>query len=94
MSEWNELWDQAVVPVLAEAMAEGTLIGWVKLDHNTGGPHNAKILYFVDSWDRLDDLFSKVGDSREDNADAWSRLSELTRAHDDNIWAPVSNTGM
>jgi hypothetical protein len=81
-------------PVLADAVQEGILVGWVKLDHNTGGPHNAKILYFVDDWDRLDDLFRNAGDSREGNADAWNRLSELTQAHDDNIWAPVSNTDM
>ena len=94
MSEWNELFDRLMAPVLNDAVEEGILAGWVKLDHNTGGPHNAKFLYFVDDWDRLDALFRKAGDAREGNADAWNRFSGLTRAHDDNIWVPVSNTGM
>jgi len=94
MREWNEVWGRAMKPVLAAAVQEGILAGWVKLDHNTGGPHNAKFLYFVDDWDRLDALFRKAGDAREGNADAWNRFSGLTRAHDDNIWVPVSNTGM
>jgi len=92
MGEWNDILGEALAPVLAEAMEEGILVGWVKLNHNTGGPHNAKILYFVDDWDQLDDLFSKVGESRDGNEAAWKRFAEISRAHDDNIWVPTALT--
>lgn len=94
MSEWNELWTSLMKPVLETARQEGILLGWVKLGHNTGGPHNVKLLYFVEDWDQLDDLFRTFGNSRDGNAAGWERFAELTRAHDDDIWAPVSNTGM
>ena len=94
MSEWNDILTEVLAPVLDEAMQEGILVCWVELDHNTGGPHNKKLLYFVNGWDHLDDLFMKVGESRDGNEVAWKRYGEISRAHDDNIWAPVSNTGM
>jgi hypothetical protein len=95
MQEWNDLWTNVVTPILEEARQEGTLVGWVKLDHNTGGPHNVKILYFVDGWDQLDDMFTKLGGTlQEEHADAFARFNELTVAHDDNIWVPTSMDDM
>lgn len=92
MSEWNDIVSQVLAPVLDEAMQEGILVGWVELGHNTGGPHNKKLLYFVDDWDQLDDLFMKVGESRDGNETAWKRFGEINRAHDDNIWVPTALT--
>jgi hypothetical protein len=57
MGEWNRLWSEVVAPILEQAMNEGLLGGWVRLEHNTGGPHNSKVLYMFDSWDDIDDLF-------------------------------------
>jgi hypothetical protein len=60
MGEWNRLWSEVVAPILEQAMNEGLLGGWVRLEHNTGGPHNSKVLYMFDSWDDIDDLFGKL----------------------------------
>jgi hypothetical protein len=94
MGEWNESWDSMMRPVLDEAVDEGMLLGWVKLDHNTGGPHNAKVMYFVDDWDKMDDFFQKAFASMGEDEAAMMRFAGLMRAHDDDIWVPVPTGDM
>ncbi len=95
MAEWNRMWNEVAEPIMNEAMAEGTLGGWVRLSHNTGGPHNFKVLYFFDSWDDMDDLFAKlIGTMSEKHPEQWVRVNEMFRAHDDAIWTPTTRDGM
>ena len=70
------------------------MLGWVKLDHNTGGPRNAKVTCFVDAWDKLDDFFQMVFASMGEGEDAMTRFAGLIRAHDDDIWVPVPTSDM
>ncbi len=95
MAEWTRMWTDVVAPILQEAMAEGLLGGWVKLNHNTGGPHNSKVLYFFESWDDIDDLLEKLlGTMAEEHPDEWARTNELFQAHDDVIWVPTTRGEM
>jgi hypothetical protein len=95
MGEWDEMWTDVAAPILAEAMSEGILTGWVKLGHNTGGPHNSKVLYFFNGWDQIDDLFAKlIGTMAEAHPDQFARINEMIRAHDDFIWAPTTQDEM
>ena len=95
MEEWNGIWTDVVAPVLEAAMAEEILGGWVKLNHNTGGPHNSKVLYFFESWDDIDDLFGKLlGTMADEHPDEWARANELFHAHDDVIWVPTTRGEM
>lgn len=95
MEEWNRLWTEVATPILDKATSDGLLGGWVKLNHNTGGPHNSKVLYFFDSWDEIDDFFGRLQETlAEEHPDAWSRISQLIQAHDDVIWVPTPRGGM
>jgi len=95
MAEWNSMWSDLTVPILDRAMDEGILEGWAKLNHNTGGPHNSKVLYWFDSWDDIDDLFGMMaGAMAEEHPDAWERGAELFQAHDDAIWVPTPRNEM
>ncbi len=95
MDEWNRLWTDVAFPILEQAMSDGILSGWVKLNHNTGGPHNSKVLYMFDSWDDIDDLFDRlVGTMSEEHPDVWARVNELLQAHDDVIWAATTRDEM
>ena len=89
--EWDRAWTELAGPILAEAMEEGLLVGWVKLNHNTGGPHNSKILYFFEEWGHIDPLFSRLlGGMAEQGAEQFDRIMGMIRAHDDVIWEPTS----
>lgn len=88
--EWHRLWSETAAPILAEAMEEGLLGGWVKLNHNTGGPHNSKILYFFEEWDDIDDLFDTFLSDMAQDQDQFQRTMELFQAHDDVIWVPTT----
>ena len=95
MAEFDEIYAKILVPTLEEARQEGMLVGWVKLGHNTGGPHNVKLLYFVDGWDDIDDMFMKLGGTiQEQYPSEFARLNEIMSAHDDNIWVPTSTGDM
>ena len=92
--EWNRMWTEVAGPILEEAMVEGLLGGWVKLDHNTGGPHNSKIVYLFEDWDDIDDLFELLlGQMAERYPDDAATMFALFRAHDDVIWVPTPPSG-
>lgn len=95
MENWDRLWNEVAAPILEGAMNDGILSGWVKLSHNTGGPHNSKVLYFFDSWDDIDDLFGRlISTLAEDHPSEWARANELNRAHDDAIWVETTRDEM
>ncbi len=95
MAEWNRMWKDVAGPLLTQAMSDGTLGGWVRLGHNTGGPHNSKVLYMFESWDTIDDFFGKLlSTMAEKHPDQWAQINQLFQAHDDAIWAPTSQAGM
>lgn len=95
MAEWNRMWTDMVFPFLNQAVEDGRLAGWVKLNHNTGGPHNSKVLYWFDSWDDIDDLFQGLFSTmEEEHAEAWERLAALFQAHDDVIWVSTRREEM
>jgi hypothetical protein len=91
MQEWQALWNDAAGPLLAQAMADGVLGGWVRLDHDTGGPYNSKLLFLFDDWDNIDDvIFDRmIGTLVEEQPEQWARLNALFDRHDDVIWEPA-----
>lgn len=95
MAEWNRAWTEVAAPILEEAMEEGILGGWVRLGHNTGGPHNSKVLYLFEAWDHIDDLFDKLlSELAEAHSEDFELVNRLIRAHDDAIWVPTPVEGM
>lgn len=90
--EWNDQWSGFMPDFIAAAAEDGQRVGWVRLDHDTGGPHNSKILLLFDDWDVIDDfLFDRVlGTLAEQRPELWRRLNELISTHDDIIWVPTT----
>lgn len=92
MDEWNAIWASYVNPIFEQAMEDGLLGGWVRLDHNTGGPYDSKYLIMVDGWDKLDDvIFDRmIGTLVEEHPEQWARVNELFSQHTDIIWEPAT----
>lgn len=88
IDEWNQIWTDLSESILQDAMDDGLLGGWVRLDHNTGGPYNSKHLFLFDDWDRIDDVIFErlIGTLAEEQPELWSRLNGLFQEHDDVIW--------
>lgn len=62
---------------------------------NSGGPHNAKVLYFFAEWDDMDDFFERVpAGLEEEHAADFQALSNMIQAHTDVIWVPAPDPGM
>ena len=90
MEEWTRIWTEVTGPILDQGMADGLLGGWVLLGHNTGGPHNFKVLYLFDEWDDIDDLFAALQETMaEDHPADWAMTQEMRVAHADAIWEPT-----
>lgn len=90
---WNSVWDGAAGALLAESMAAGVLDGWVKMDHNSGGPFNSKILYFFQDWDEIDDFWSFfLREFPQRNPNEAGIAFSAIREHNDVIWVPTSST--
>lgn len=92
MQEWQALWNDAAGPILEQAMADGLLGGWVRLDHDTGGPYNSKFLFLFEDWDNIDDvIFDRmIGTLVEEQPEQWARLTALFDRHNDVIWEPTA----
>ena len=90
LEEWNRLWTDVAIPILDEAMDDGLLGGWVLLGHNTGGPHNSKMMYLFENWDGIDDVFESLQETlAEEHAEDWETMNRLRGPHDDIIWVPT-----
>lgn len=89
VEEWNSTWSDLMADFIEEAADEDLSVGWVRLDHNTGGPHNSKHLLLFESWDDIDNfVFDRViGMLMEEQPELWTRLNELFDTHDDVVWA-------
>ncbi len=91
--EWNRLWQEKAFPIIQRAIDAGQIGGVVKLNHNTGGPHNSKFLYLFEDWDQIDDFFAAfLSELGEDGT--LNKMFRMMEAHDDVIWAPVTREGM
>ena len=88
LQEWTADFERYTKPALRQAMDEGLITGWVRLDHDTG-PWNVKYVYWLTEWDAYDDLSALLAESRE--AMDLERL-RAARAHQDNVWQMVPPT--
>ena len=89
VDEWNRIWSESVGPILDQAMKDGLLGGWVVNEHNTGGSHNWKVLYFFEEWDDIDDFFGSLLGQLTSDAELWQQIGSRIEAHTDVIWAAV-----
>ncbi len=94
-AEWYRIWEEVATPIIEQAMADGTVGGWVTLDHNTGGRHNFKVLYMFDGWDKIDDFHGKLlGTMAEQHPADFAKLMGMIGGHDDVIYVPTTQAGM
>jgi len=89
LEAYDEDFEQYAAPILEQAVADGLITGWAKLGHDTGGPWNVKLLYWMDSWDNADDLIARLGEGREGMDPEAMRSA---RAHEDHVWRSVPRT--
>ncbi|MGD2068813.1 MAG: hypothetical protein PVI57_09105 [Gemmatimonadota bacterium] len=91
---WDGFWQENVLPVLQDAMDAGVLAGVVTLNHNTGLPHNKKVLYMFEEWDDMDDMWNMFFERMEtEHGEAFAESLSLVQAHDDIIWAAPPPSG-
>lgn len=79
-------------PALDRAVEEGLLQGWAELRHDTGGPWNVRMIYWLDSWDAADDALMRVGEIRQELGEDWEG-GPMIRSHADNVWQSVPRSG-
>lgn len=91
---WEALWEAHAFPALNDAMAAGTLGGWVTEMHHTGGRYNWKVIYLFEDWDSIDDFFNGMMGALMSDPAVWGEMGSMIQAHDDIIWAPVAAPGM
>lgn len=89
MQAWNADWEEVVVPILEEAMANDILAGWVVNDHNTGYRFNRVQVFLFEEWDDIDDFWNMFIGGLTSNPDTWDRIGSMIQAHDDVIWHRV-----
>lgn len=93
MDAWNAAWDEFMVPMMDQAIADGILGGWVIENHNTGGPDNWKVLYLFEEWDDIDDFFGQVLPQAMSNPRMLALMDSAMQSHDDIIWDNVAPPG-
>jgi hypothetical protein len=91
LEEWNANFDRYSRPALQRAMDEGLISGWAKLDHDTGGPWNVKLIYWPTDWDDIDELIAMLVAGGE-QMDPEAMRSAL--GHEDHVWRMVPRSGM
>lgn len=79
-------------PGLEQAMQEGLITAWARLDHSIGGPWNSKTVLWMTSWDAIDDVLELLGRTAEELG-ASRAGSTAVRGHTDIIWTPVPKSG-
>ncbi len=90
--EWGADFMKNGKPALERAMDGGPLVAWASLHHDTGGPWNVKYVYWVESWDQIDDLLMMLGEARQQSGMDVESLRAV-RAHADNVWRSVPRSG-
>lgn len=91
LEQWNADFDRYSRPALQRAMDEGLISGWAKLDHDTGGPWNVKLIYWPTDWDTIDELIAMLVAGGE-QMDPEAMRAAL--GHEDHIWRMVPRSGM
>ena len=87
---WNSVWEGPARALVEESAAAGGVDGWVKLDHNTGGPLNSKLLFFFEDWDEIDDFWAFfLAELPARYPDQAGQAFSVIREHDDVIWVPT-----
>lgn len=84
-SQWNDDFVQYTRPALERAVEEGVIKAWVALGHDTGGPHNAKYLYYLEDWDQVDDALAFLNEVRVELGMTAESMAGL-RGHTDEVW--------
>jgi hypothetical protein len=85
--EWMDLYRQDWEPLLAEMVADGRLLGYNALIHNTGGIYNFRLAM----QGTRDTNFDRVGEDvlaqwTTRNPASFQRTLEMLRGHDDELW--------
>ena len=86
--EWQADFAAHGRPALERAMEEGLIDAWAELHHDTGGSGNVRYVYWMDSWDAIDDALSGIGETRQELGQT-VETGALIRAHSDDIWRTV-----
>ena len=63
--EWNAEFLEYGQPALERAVEEGHIQAWAALGHDTGGPYNAKFVYWLEEWDQTDDALAFLAEARD-----------------------------
>lgn len=77
------------MPVLEQAMENGSLAGWVVLDHNAGARYNRNQIMLFNDWDNIDDVPGTLMESMFSDEERWQEIGAMVRGHDDNVWSQV-----
>lgn len=85
LEQWKADFERYSRPGLERAMDEGLITAWARLDHSIGGPWNSKTLFWLDSWDAIDDVLELLGRTASELG-APSSGSAAVRGHTDMIW--------
>ena len=90
LEQWNADFERYSKPALQRAMDEGLITGWAKLDHDTGGPWNIKLIYWPTDWDTIDELIAMLIEGGEQMDPERMRAA---LGHEDNVWRTVPRSG-
>lgn len=93
VEEWIAEFNEHIKPGLDQLVEEGLLTGWARLGHDTGGPYNSKVIYWIEEWDLVDDVLTRVGQMRQE-AGLGAESARSIRAHSDQIWMNARASGM
>jgi hypothetical protein len=88
LEAWTADFEQYAKPALQQAMDQGMITGWARLDHDTG-PWNVKYVYWLTDWDHADELIAMMGEARVDMDPERMRAA---LAHSDEVWRSVPTT--
>lgn len=89
--QWGADFQKSGKPALEDAMQNGPLVAWAALHHDTGGPWNVKYVYWLESWDQIDDLLAMLGEARRE-AGIDMESARAIHSHADDVWRSVPRT--
>jgi hypothetical protein len=92
LEQWKADFERYSRPGLERAMEEGLITAWARLDHSIGGPWNSKTVFWLDSWDAIDDVLELLGETASELG-APMAGSAAVRDHTDMIWRLIPQSG-
>lgn len=84
-AEWAADFDRYGKPALERAVEEGLIEGWAEMHHDTGGPWNVKLVYWLESWDAMDEALIRLAEIRTELGEGMES-GRTIRRHADEIW--------